>query len=165
LQASIEGYKGLMSEIDFSHNSELTYRAIGRFIFEFSQLEAALKYYIAEKCEIKNEHYAALMVHDFAMLCSIAKKVLVAPDDIGGKDMNAIISACRKLNDVRVRVAHGLWVPFMEGGTVHHTSRQSLTPQMSSHQTKELEKSASDTHQLRFDFERYANGRLNLYIR
>jgi hypothetical protein len=153
-----------MSEIDFSHDSELTYKAIGRFIFEFSQLEAALKYYIAEKCEIKDEHFATLMVHDFAMLCSIARKVLVADDDVDGKELNRIISDCRKMNDVRVRVAHGLWVPFMQGGTVHHMSRQSLKPRMSHDQTQELEKNASDTNILRFNFERYAE-RLNIYIR
>ncbi|HVR58989.1 MAG TPA: hypothetical protein VMT72_19435 [Pseudolabrys sp.] len=149
-----------MSEIDTSHDSELTYKAIGRFIFEFSQLEAGMKYHIAEQCGIKDEHYNVLMVYDFALLCTIAEKVLVRMGDSNGKILKNIISECRRMNDVRVRVAHGLWVPFMQGGTVSHVSRQNLTPRLSSDQTQELERCASQTNALRFQFENYALGQI-----
>jgi hypothetical protein len=55
---------------------------------------------------------------------------------------------------VRVRVAHGLWVPFKEGGTVHRLSRQSLKRVMSAGQAQELEKYASETNQLRSRLEK-----------
>ena len=147
-----------MDEIDFTHDSEPTYRAIGHFIFEFSQLEAALKYYIGQECEIKDEHFAALIVYDFAMLCTIARKVLVADVDSDGKILDKIISDCRRMNDVRVRVTHGLWMPFMQGGTVTHISRRSLKPQLSPDQAKELENHARDIRLLRDNVERYAAG-------
>ena len=54
---------------------------------------------------------------------------------------------------IRNRVAHGLWVPFEEGGTVHHVPRTSLKPVASANQAASLEKLADDANRLRHDFE------------
>jgi hypothetical protein len=53
------------------------FSAIGRFIFEFSQLEYTLKHYIAEAIDLRDEHFNPIMTQDFAMLCKIAETVLL----------------------------------------------------------------------------------------
>jgi len=37
-----------------------------------------------------------------------------------------LMNKCRALNDIRVKVAHGQWFAFHEGGMVAHVSRRSL---------------------------------------
>jgi hypothetical protein len=142
---------------DVEEDSQRTYTAIGHFIFEFSQLEAALKYHISEACRIRADHYEALLSHDFAMLCTIARTVLVNHEDSEGKILQDIINRCRRMNDVRVRVVHGLWVPFKDGGTLVHTSR-SLKTYLNADQARQLEEDALETNQLRNRFEWYAVG-------
>jgi hypothetical protein len=131
------------------HESEETYLAIGHFIFEFSQLEYALRVFVSAGSGVKEEFAEAVITPDFAMLVSIASKVLVTGDAATQKEWSAVFSDCRKLNEVRVRVAHGLWAPFKGGGTVSHLSRQNLTRKMSDDQAHELEKHAVETNELR----------------
>ena len=137
------------------HESEETYLAIGRFMFEFSQLEMSLRNFTALEAGVKDRYFDAVMTHDFSLLCTIAQELLGLSWESEGKKTKflGIIKECRKLNDVRVRVAHGLWVPFRGGGTVHHVSRSSLKAKMSSDQAQELEERAKAVNQLRSEFE------------
>lgn len=129
---------------------EAVYQAIGKFIFAFSQLEYMLKEHVGCEAGVKDEHFTAMMTHDFALLCSIALDVLgkSCKDDEEKEELRAIITDCRKLNDVRVKVVHGLWVPFMDGGRVWHVSRNSLKPSMNVEQASELEHYCSIANQL-----------------
>jgi hypothetical protein len=53
------------------------YSSIGRFIFEFSQLEYTIRYRLAEHIGLKDEFFDTFMSHDFSMLCNIAERVLL----------------------------------------------------------------------------------------
>src|SRR5262245_24165138 len=53
--------------------TEETLLAIGRFIYEFSQLEFAIRALVAEKAGVGDEHFSAIMVHDVALLFNAAK--------------------------------------------------------------------------------------------
>ncbi len=53
------------------------FNAIGRFIFEFSQLEAILKYYVAQAINLQDRHFNSIMTQDFSILCTIAETVLL----------------------------------------------------------------------------------------
>lgn len=104
------------------------YSAIGRFIFEFSQLEYTLKYHIAEVIELKDEYFNAITSFDFSMICTIAESVLLPKlPRRGANQLKKIINTCRELNGDRVRVAHGLWYINRDTGTLHAISRQNLT--------------------------------------
>jgi hypothetical protein len=134
--------------------TEETYRAIGRFIFQFSQLEYTLRHYVAAEIKLDDKYFSAIMTHDFALLCTVAFEVLSpSMSEDGQGRLRDTISECRKLNDVRVRVAHGLWVPFMEGGTVHHVARTSLKSNRVVEQASELEQKADEAQSLRGKFE------------
>src|SRR6266436_9247834 len=101
------------------------FNAIGRFIFEFSQLEYTLKHHVAEEINLREEHFNAIMTHDFALLCTVAETVLVRPEmnDNRADRLKTLISKCRSLNDDRVRIVHGLWFVAAEEGRLFRASK------------------------------------------
>jgi len=71
------------------------------------------------------------MTHDFSLLCTVAQRVFatcLSKDSL--LKLEALISRLRKLNEERVRIVHGLWVVTIEGGKLHHVSRNKLHEQM-----------------------------------
>jgi hypothetical protein len=121
--------------------AEKTYRAIGRFIFEFSQVEHTIRHYVGESIGLSGKYFSDIVEsYDIAMLCMVAK-------------LKPLISNFRALNDNRVRVAHGLWMPFLDGGTVHHTSRR-LKREVKPNQAAFLEKLADEACYIRAEMER-----------
>jgi hypothetical protein len=121
-----------------------TYRAIGHFMFEFSQTEYTIRHYLAEEIGLNEEHFAAVVEsYDVGALCTVAIEVFTkARAEENAILIKTLINRFRRLNDERKRVAHGLWVPFKEGGTVHYVSRSSLKPTWSTNQAEALEKLA-----------------------
>jgi len=137
------------------HENEPTFLAIGRFMFEFSQLEYTIKHHIAEAVRLDEKFIDPVMTHDFALLCTAAKQILgEAMADEKRKRLNDILKECHSLNQERVRVAHGLWVPFREGGVVHHVARTSLKTTRTVGQAEHLEKQADRANGLRFKLEK-----------
>jgi hypothetical protein len=100
------------------------FSAIGRFIFEFSQLEYSFRYYIAETINLKDDYFNAIMTHDFSRLCDIAGTVLVpVVDETQSNRLKKLISKCKALNDDRVRIVHGLWFVSSKEGRLICASR------------------------------------------
>jgi hypothetical protein len=61
-----------------SDDSEKTYRAIGRFIFEFSTVEFAIRFILAKELGLDFKQYRAVVEsYDVAMLCTVAKNVFL----------------------------------------------------------------------------------------
>ena len=57
-------------------SEEKTYRAIGRFIYAFSQLKSTIRDCVAESIGLKDEYYSDIVEsYDIAMLCNIAVSV------------------------------------------------------------------------------------------
>jgi hypothetical protein len=135
---------------------EATYRAIGHFIHEFSRLENMLRHYVAEEAGIKPEHFDALMRHDFALLCTTAFEVLSfsLKEKEHEERLKNIINACRKINDERVRVVHGVWNPARFGGAVYHVPRANLRSRRIYNQAKHLEAQANEAKKLVASLER-----------
>jgi hypothetical protein len=56
--------------------AERTYKAIGRFIYEFSQVEYTIRYYLAERIGLHEEYFSAVIEsYDVALLIAVAKQV------------------------------------------------------------------------------------------
>jgi hypothetical protein len=154
------------------------FSAIGRFIFEFSQLEYTLKHHIAEAVGLNEAHVSSIMTHDFAMLCNIADAILLqeskVPDGYwdGLKDTNMprgnrvkkdyqveiteradklkkLIKECKQLNDDRVRVVHGLWYVGGDRVALYHVSRQKLKHSTYFQQADDLASKADTACRLR----------------
>jgi hypothetical protein len=115
-------------EVSSLEGDERFYSAIGRFMVMFSNLEAVIRMMIAETINLDGKYRYTIMTHDFAMLCTIAGRVL--PDGMkGGADaaLRPIIGRLHELNTHRLRIAHGHWMGLGPKGVIH-TSRQKLTP-------------------------------------
>ena len=112
--------------------AEKTYRAIGRFIFQFSQAEYTIRHYLAEEISLAEEHFVAVVEsYDVALLCTVAKEVFgKSRANTNAAAIMELINNFRSLTDNRNRVAHGLWVPFKDAGTVHHVPRTNLKSRM-----------------------------------
>jgi hypothetical protein len=55
--------------------SDKTFRAIGRFLFEFSQLDYEVRRQVGEAAGVALLHVDNIMTHDFGPLCIAAIKV------------------------------------------------------------------------------------------
>jgi len=104
------------------------FEAIGRFIAQFSQLEFTMKAFLSAQIGIVEEHFDVITEpYDFHMLSVVtqANFSMRFPDQ--KRDIEDLFSRCRKLNDDRNRIAHGLWAGKMGGGLVaRHVARSSL---------------------------------------
>jgi hypothetical protein len=169
---------------EWEQTAEKTYRAIGRFMFEFSQVEYTIRHYLANEIGLKDEHFSAIVEsYDVGLLITVARQVFTKRDQpavsapfIPGplpdhlkeqpqgqqpqrrqndraKRIDMLLNRFYEHNVHRNRVAHGLWVPFKDGGTVHHVSRNKLTPGSFADQAAALEKHADELCQLRDDLE------------
>jgi hypothetical protein len=131
-------------------NEEATYRAIGRFITKFASVEWTLRFHLAEEIKLDLHYMTVVVTHDFALLCTavstVFSKTLKVEDH--KRVLKRLISKCRELNDIRVKVVHGQWFAFSEGGTVAHISRRSLQTEDTIEMAKLLEEATADAQQL-----------------
>jgi hypothetical protein len=127
-------------------------------MFEFSQMEYAIRALLGEEIGLKEEYFSAVMEsYDVAKLIGIAIEVFKKSRGDDATSIWKLLNRFRGMNDERVRVAHGLWVPSKAGGTVYYTSRNKLTPANFTDQAEHLEKLSDELCQLRADFEREAS--------
>jgi hypothetical protein len=76
---------------------EKTYRAIGRFVFEFSQVEHFIKFFLGEVIGLGNEHFDAVMsAFDVAKLCNVAK--VVFSDKVGANEIEKHLNRFIEIN-------------------------------------------------------------------
>jgi hypothetical protein len=139
-----------MMAADTQEDGEKTYRAIGRFIFEFSLVEFVIKAELEKEIGLDKKHRAVVDSYDVGVLCTVAKKVFTGAN---AARIEGLINQFHTLNAVRIRVVHGVWIPYEEGGTVLHIARSSLTRKRSARQAEELEKHANTARALLDEFQ------------
>ena len=147
--------------------AEKTYRAIGRFIYEFSQLEYEIRVRLATEIGVPDWYFNEIMVHDFTVLCTAAQKIFefsYSQEKDRWKKMEPLLKKALGLSTIRNAVAHGLWVPSMDGGKVIHVPR-SLKPNISIKQAEALEKKAKEARAVRVGIAAIADEDLNVKIR
>jgi hypothetical protein len=129
------------------------FSSIGRFLFEFSQLEYALRVLVAEIADVPDEHFNSIMTHDVALLCTAAKNVFANLSN--GDLLTDIVNKINALNADRVRIAHGLWVPKIDGGKLFHVPRTKLQPSIYYERSsgREVARLADYANELRFKLE------------
>lgn len=92
---------------------------IGRFIYQFSQLEFTLQFTLSTMLKLDERVSTPLMASlDFASLCRSIKSVYTAlhPEDTDRiKAAHDLISEIMALNDHRVAIVHSLWHPDITG--------------------------------------------------
>ena len=140
-----------MADEDMNELAEKTYRAIGYFIFQFSQTEFSIRHCLGRETELDNRFSSAMLqTYDVGALCNVSKeiyKITRSPEE--AEELADLINRFYKLNGERQRVVHGVWVPYFKGGMVQHVSRNSLKAVMHEDQAKMLEKLAEEASAIR----------------
>lgn len=134
--------------------SEDFFRAIGEFIFRFSQLEYQIKSTLASYLNLRGDQFDVLVgPYDFAMLCTVAEKTIRLDfDQQFHPALKSFFNRCRKLNqEVRVVVAHGAW--SIDGA--RYASRQSLEAKMHFETPDKLVKAAAEAKRLIDEFRQF----------
>ena len=103
------------------------FQLIGQFIFWFSQLEFTIRVRLSAELGLEQKLFDFVVApYDFTVLCTVASKVLTHRHPDGEADFRKVFNECRRLNDERVRIAHGTWTHGAEGFSARHTARQTL---------------------------------------
>ena len=105
-----------------------TFHAVGRFIFEFSQLEFSIRFALAAYLKLSDEQFDAVTgPYDFRMLCAVTSKVQQLKYPAQKDEIENLFNECLELNNKRVQIAHGVWTEGLGSDwTVRHWSRQTL---------------------------------------
>lgn len=143
-------FKTLQAAFEVMQSEEF-FRAIGEFIFKFSQLEYSIKSALASYLKLRDDQFDVVVgPYDFAMLCTVAEKTIKLDfEDDFHPALKSFFNRCRVLNDLRVVVAHGSW--SVRGA--RHASRRSLEARMHFEQPANLVKAAADVVSLIKEFE------------
>jgi hypothetical protein len=106
---------------------EAMFTAIGEFIFQFSQLEFFIRMELGQALGLK-EGIITIVAgpYDFLALCNVTKTILTQKDPEKSRHIEQVLNRCKRLNDERVRVAHGLWTTDEFGYRAWHVSRNTL---------------------------------------
>jgi hypothetical protein len=104
-----------------------TFEAIGAFIFQFSQLEFTIRVMLSARLKLEEKQFDIVTApYDFRMLCTVTREILVQQYPDQKSDIQNLFNRCLKLNDDRVRVAHGLWSDDGRAIIARHVTRSSL---------------------------------------
>jgi hypothetical protein len=117
--ADIIGWNGDRSDL---------YREIGRFVFEYSQLEFELRRIFRTKVRIAIEHDDIMTAgFDFARLCAALLAASAIEED-GKPDpaLAKLLNQCKRVNEVRIAVVHGRWSSTYGGDRAIHVGRNSM---------------------------------------
>ena len=138
---------------EFAAQSRM-FEAIGRFIFQFSQLEFTIKAFLAAQIKIAEEHSDAVTApYDFRVLCAVTQAISLVRFPDQKQDIDSLFGRCLSLNDERNRVAHAVWSGKMDGGLVaRHVARSSLKVSYHFENPQDVEKLTNTAQRLMAEF-------------
>lgn len=125
------------------------YLAIGRFIYEFSGLELMMRIVLGKRLNLRRGYFDIVVSpYDFATLCRVTSSVLALQFPAQKDDIEQFCKACLRLNDERVKVAHGSWMMGDEGPMARHVQRGTLKAKLHFKDKEELTRLADEAQRL-----------------
>ena len=108
------------------------YTVLGRFIFEFSQLDRMLRRAVGEALKLSNDRFHVITSsYDFAKLCQVVPNLYRTVSGCTEKtrgELEGLCKGCLQINDKRVQIVHSAWFASEEGSGAEYVSRTSLKP-------------------------------------
>lgn len=132
------------------------FKEIGRFVYEYSQLEADLRKIFRKKMGYDLEHDDIMTAgFDFAKLVTaiIAASVIEEDreDDKPDMALKALLNKCHDVNAVRIAVVHGRWSSTFGGDRVVQVARGSMKQQKMFEYEGDLDEHSDGIVKLRAD--------------
>jgi len=135
--------------MEFARVTAVGLHAVGRFTFEFSQLEFTIRVALLACLELPQEYFDIVTApYDFAMLCKVTREALSLKTPERAAELEQWCKDCLKLNDDRVRIAHGTWTLGPDGPSVRHVSRNSLKARHYFGTTAEIDRLSDEAQRL-----------------
>ena len=132
---------------------------LGRFLFEFSQLEFTIRFVLANRLGLSEAHFDIVTSpYDFNTLCNVTCKVSCIKYPEEKKELAKLFNACRELNNTRVIVAHGMWTDDADGLSARHVARGSLEPKFHSFKKDEWLRLSEEAQKLMKGVLRWKSG-------
>jgi hypothetical protein len=127
-----------------------TFRAIGEFMFEFSQLEFTIRAALAARLELSDDYFNIVVgPYDFRMLCTVTYKASCVKYPGKKGELEVLYNECHALNDRRNHIAHGLWTDGVGSAfSVRVLSRNSLQTTFHLYSKDELHRLSSKAQEL-----------------
>jgi len=144
---------------------ESLWRAIGHFVFEFSQLEHVIRSSLADALQIDDneQFYIVLPSIDFAQLCNVTKAIYLRTIKMGAEDqkrIEKILSQCLRINDERVSIVHGTWFKSDDGGGALHVKRTTRQRDIKYKDIEDIESLTKQVEELKKDLAVFITGKL-----
>jgi hypothetical protein len=127
------------------------FRRIGEFIFWFSQLEFTIKARLERALCLPDKLGEAVTTpYDFAVLCTVTQTVLLSQYPADNRpEIEQVFKDCRKLNDEKVRIVHGMWSHAIRTGLIaRYASRTKLKGEYFYENPEALPKLATEAQRL-----------------
>ena len=125
------------------------FQQIGQFVSEFSQLDFTIRFLLSRRLGLPDEYFDIVTApYDFVMLCQVTQALLCKQSPDKKDAIEKVFKGCRKLNDDRVHVAHGMWTLGREGPVARHVSRGSLQPKYYFEEKDRLRQLAAEAQRL-----------------
>lgn len=126
---------------------------IGRFFHEFSQVEFSMRFMLARMTRIPDDFFDIVTApYDTNTLCNVMKalaKKATTPEC--AQPLVDVVKRFQRLNEDRVRIAHGTWTEDDFGLTSRHVSRTSLEPAWHYSKSEDLTKLIVEAQSLQPD--------------
>jgi hypothetical protein len=127
----------------------IQFLGIGRFIFEFSQLEFSIRAVLVSRLGLSEEYFNIVTgPYDFAKLCTVTREASIVKYPAKKVEIEKLFSACLKLNESRVLVAHGMWLDDLDGLSLRIVSRGTFKTHTHSFKNDELERLSDKAQEL-----------------
>jgi hypothetical protein len=142
--------------IDWPGDKSDLFREIGRFVYEYSQLEAELRRIFRKKLNIDFEHNDIMIAaFDFAKLvAAIVAASAIEEDRQDGKPdpiLEKLLKACHRVNEARIAVVHGRWSSTFGGDRLYQVARGSMKQQKMFEYEGDLDELSESIVKLRAD--------------
>lgn len=138
------------------------YTAIGRFIFEYSQLDLIIRRAVGEVLKLDKERFHVITSsYDFAELCRVTPSLY---STVSGcteemqRELEKLFKDCQKINEMRVRIVHGTWFLSGEELGTEHVSRTSLKPKIYFPRIEDIENLCNDVADLQSRLDKFLIG-------
>jgi hypothetical protein len=110
---------------DYDELDRWTFQKIGEFIVWFSRLEFALRRTLAEALDLHRDLFDAVTSsYDFRNLCEVTRAACKVTRSERMDEINDLIDRCIRINDDRVKIAHGTWSTTY--GALHMSRQKGL---------------------------------------
>jgi hypothetical protein len=124
-------------------------RAIGNFMFEFSQLEFTVRAVLQGRLKIEKEFFDIVIgPYDFRILCAVTMRVSCIRFPERTDELKKLFNECQTLNDKRVHIAHGVWTEGEEGFSLRFFNRQRLEADFVDYSADDLNRLAEKAQDL-----------------